>query len=55
MTTKGSLSHIELLDLGIELSDQELAKVSGGSWSDEGPKETITFVYGKLGVQYSSQ
>jgi len=31
-----------------ELSNQELANVSGGG-------ETITFVYGKLGVQYWPQ
>ncbi len=35
-----------------ELSEQELAMVSGG---DESPKETVTFEYGALHVQYIQQ
>ena len=40
-----------------ELSNQELANVSGGVWAhqDEAPEETITFVYGKLSVSYFAQ
>ncbi len=49
MATKNSFSHSELVDLGVELNDQELAQVSGA----EGPKETITFEYGGLSIRYS--
>jgi len=35
-----------------ELSETELSKVSGG---DELPKETVTFEYGRLAVQYVQQ
>jgi bacteriocin-like protein len=35
-----------------ELSEQELSKVSGG---DESPKETVTFEYGGLAIQYVQQ
>ena len=35
-----------------ELSEAELSKVSGG---DESPKETVTFEYGGLKINYSQQ
>ena len=35
-----------------QLSEEELSKVSGG---DEAPKETVTFEYGGLVVQYAQQ
>ena len=41
-----------------ELSDKDLEQVAGGiilhgsSAPDEGPEESITFVYGKMGVKY---
>jgi hypothetical protein len=47
-----------------ELSETQLEGVSGGiiavhpvgsSRADEGPEESITFVYGKLGVKYTPQ
>ncbi len=43
-----------------ELTGQELNQVSGGDTvksqnPDEGPEETVTFVYGKLGVVYTNQ
>jgi len=46
------------------LSDTQLDDVSGGiiavrpvgsTRTDEGPEESITFVYGKLGVKYTPQ
>ena len=36
-----------------ELSEQELNKVAGGT--DRAPKETVTFEYGALQVQYVQQ
>ncbi len=46
-----------------ELSEEQLDNVSGGIiavrapslQADEGPEESITFVYGKLGVKYTPQ
>jgi bacteriocin-like protein len=35
-----------------QLSEEELSKVSGG---DESPKETVTFEYGGLAIQYVQQ
>ena len=41
-----------------ELSDKDLEQVAGGiiihgsPAPDEGPEESITFVFGKLGVKY---
>ncbi len=35
-----------------ELSEADLSKVSGG---DESPKETVTFEYGSIHVQYIPQ
>ena len=35
-----------------ELTDRELDEVSGG---DEAPKETVTFEYGGLALQYVQQ
>jgi len=35
-----------------ELSEAELSKVSGG---DESPKETVTFEYGGIHVEYGQQ
>ena len=44
ITSAGAASH--------ELSEEELSKLSGG---DEAPKETVTFEYGGLHINYVQQ